>query len=58
MSQVNEAIAHLESGKARFRIVLKNWIDPVSPRRDQPHGRVGDGYDPCVVDEPWNPDRG
>jgi len=24
MSQVNEAIAHLESGKARFRIVLKN----------------------------------
>jgi uncharacterized zinc-type alcohol dehydrogenase-like protein len=24
MSKVNEAIAHLESGKARFRIVLKN----------------------------------
>jgi uncharacterized zinc-type alcohol dehydrogenase-like protein len=24
MNQVNEAIAHLESGKARFRIVLKN----------------------------------
>ncbi|MFO7822504.1 MAG: alcohol dehydrogenase, partial [Cyclobacterium sp.] len=24
MSQVNEALEHLESGKARFRIVLKN----------------------------------
>jgi len=24
MDEVNEAIAHLESGKARFRIVLKN----------------------------------
>jgi uncharacterized zinc-type alcohol dehydrogenase-like protein len=24
MSQVNEALAHLESGKARYRIVLKN----------------------------------
>ena len=24
MSQVNEAIAHLEAGKARYRIVLKN----------------------------------
>jgi len=24
MSKVNEAMAHLESGKARYRIVLKN----------------------------------
>ena len=24
MSQANEAIKHLEAGKARFRIVLKN----------------------------------
>jgi uncharacterized zinc-type alcohol dehydrogenase-like protein len=24
MSQVNEAMAHLEEGKARYRIVLKN----------------------------------
>jgi len=24
MSQANEAMAHLESGKARYRIVLKN----------------------------------
>jgi uncharacterized zinc-type alcohol dehydrogenase-like protein len=24
MSQANEALAHLESGKARYRVVLKN----------------------------------
>lgn len=24
MSQINEAIAHLEAGKARYRLVLKN----------------------------------
>lgn len=24
LSQINEAIAHLEAGKARYRIVLKN----------------------------------
>ena len=24
MSQANEALAHLEAGKARYRIVLKN----------------------------------
>ena len=26
MSKANEALAHLESGKARYRIVLKNDI--------------------------------